>query len=199
MAEAADRIGSTLEAADWLEAFAAHPKIGAGAGRGSGGAGRAGGAGGQEGPGPSRSRRASALAADATLRRLADANRDYEARFGYIFIVCATGKTAAEMLALLERRLRHDAGDELRDRRGGAAEDHADSTDEAARDRSRIPLHDYDTRPRHRARRAGGRRHGHPRAAPGQRMGADRAGHHRRERTGEYADRRPDLARAPTG
>ena len=46
-------------------------------------------------------------------RRLADANRDYEARFGYIFIVCATGKTAAEMLALLERRLRHDAGDEL--------------------------------------------------------------------------------------
>jgi len=46
--------------------------------------------------------------------RLADANRDYEARFGYIFIVCATGKTADEMLVLLEGRLRHDAGDELR-------------------------------------------------------------------------------------
>ena len=55
-----------------------------------------------------------ALAADETLRRLAEANRDYETRFGYIFIVCATGKTADEMLALLERRLRHDAGDELR-------------------------------------------------------------------------------------
>ena len=49
-----------------------------------------------------------------TRRRLAEANREYEARFGYIFIVCATGKTAGEMLALLEARLRHDAGEELR-------------------------------------------------------------------------------------
>jgi 2-oxo-4-hydroxy-4-carboxy-5-ureidoimidazoline decarboxylase len=54
-----------------------------------------------------------ALAAEETLRRLADANRDYESRFGYIFIICATGKTADEMLVLLQRRLRHDAGDEL--------------------------------------------------------------------------------------
>jgi len=53
-------------------------------------------------------------AADATRQRLAEANRHYEARFGYIFIVCATGKTAAEMLALLERRLQHDPGAELR-------------------------------------------------------------------------------------
>src|SRR3954462_4440368 len=35
---------------------------------------------------------------------LADANRRYEERFGYIFIVCATGKTAEEMLALLQSR-----------------------------------------------------------------------------------------------
>ncbi len=114
MAEAADRIGSALEAADWLEAFAAHPKIGAGrAGRagGAGGAGRAGEAGREDWS--EQEQAGVALAADETLRRLADANRDYEARFGYIFIVCATGKTAAEMLALLERRLRHDAGDEL--------------------------------------------------------------------------------------
>jgi 2-oxo-4-hydroxy-4-carboxy-5-ureidoimidazoline decarboxylase len=55
-----------------------------------------------------------AFAADETLGRLAEANRDYETRFGYIFIVCASGKKADEMLALLERRLRHDAGDELR-------------------------------------------------------------------------------------
>ena len=48
MAEAADRIGSALEAADWLEAFAAHPKIGAGR-AGAGEAGRAGGQEGQEG------------------------------------------------------------------------------------------------------------------------------------------------------
>ena len=52
--------------------------------------------------------------AEARMKqRLADANRDYEARFGYIFIVCATGKSADEMLALLEARLRHDADDEL--------------------------------------------------------------------------------------
>jgi OHCU decarboxylase len=41
-------------------------------------------------------------------------NRAYETRFGYIFIVCATGKTADEMLELLERRLRNDPENELR-------------------------------------------------------------------------------------
>jgi OHCU decarboxylase len=102
MAAAADRIASTLEPADWLEAFAAHPTIGAGR------AGQAAGAGWSE-----QEQAGVALATDETLTRLADANRAYEARFGYIFIVCATGKTADEMLALLERRLRHDAGDEL--------------------------------------------------------------------------------------
>ena len=44
---------------------------------------------------------------------LAQANRDYQARFGYIFIVCATGKSAEEMLALLERRLTNDPDDEI--------------------------------------------------------------------------------------
>ena len=53
-------------------------------------------------------------ATSETRSRLADLNHDYEARFGYIFIVCATGKTAEEMLALLERRLGHDADEELR-------------------------------------------------------------------------------------
>ena len=114
LAAAADRIDSTLEREDWLEAFAAHPKIGAG-GAGAGRAGEAGGAGDHGAAQWSAQEQASvALAADETLRRLADANRAYEARFGYIFIVCATGKTVGEMLTLLERRLRHDAGDELR-------------------------------------------------------------------------------------
>jgi OHCU decarboxylase len=115
MAAAADRIGSTLEPADWLEAFAAHPRIGAGRAGGAGKAGRAGRAGKVGGAGWSDQEQASvALAADETLQGLAEANRAYETRFGYIFIVCATGKTADEMLALLERRLRHDPGDELR-------------------------------------------------------------------------------------
>ena len=103
MDTAADTIWRALDRADWLEAFAAHPRIGAGR---SGGAGQA---------GWSDQEQAGVAGAEARMKqRLADANRDYEARFGYIFIVCATGRTAAEMLALLEGRLRHDAGDELR-------------------------------------------------------------------------------------
>jgi OHCU decarboxylase len=126
MSAAADAIWWALGRADWLEAFAAHPTIGAGspggAGRAgkAGGAGRAGAAGGRGGTSWSDEEQAGvADAGDETRRRLAQANREYEARFGYIFIVCATGRTAAEMLALLERRLRHDAGEEL----GVAAEE----------------------------------------------------------------------------
>ena len=51
---------------------------------------------------------------DAVGERLARANRDYEARFGYPFIVCATGKSAEEILAILERRLANGPGEELR-------------------------------------------------------------------------------------
>lgn len=52
-------------------------------------------------------------AAETTLLRLAQLNREYEAKFGYIFIVCATGKSADEMLAILESRLPHDPQTEL--------------------------------------------------------------------------------------
>jgi 2-oxo-4-hydroxy-4-carboxy-5-ureidoimidazoline decarboxylase len=52
---------------------------------------------------------------DATSLTLADANRRYEQRFGRIFIVCATGKTSAEILALLEGRLQNDHATELRE------------------------------------------------------------------------------------
>ena len=47
-------------------------------------------------------------ASDEVLKRLADGNRRYRERFGYTFIVCATGKSAEEMLGLLEARLDHD-------------------------------------------------------------------------------------------
>ncbi len=53
-------------------------------------------------------------ASEAVLRDLAQGNRDYEARFGHIFIVCATGKSAAEMLALLRARIDHAPDVELR-------------------------------------------------------------------------------------
>jgi 2-oxo-4-hydroxy-4-carboxy-5-ureidoimidazoline decarboxylase len=52
-------------------------------------------------------------ASEAVLEGLAEANQAYESRFGYIFIVCATGKTAEEMLALLRQRLSNDPQAEL--------------------------------------------------------------------------------------
>jgi OHCU decarboxylase len=99
---------SALGREDWLEAFAAHPRIGERAG-GAGGAGRAGEAGRWE-----AQEQSGAADADADVKkRLAERNRDYEARFGYIFIVCATGKSASEMLAILEGRLSNDFDWEL--------------------------------------------------------------------------------------
>lgn len=50
----------------------------------------------------------------ATLQALADGNAAYEARFGYIFIVCATGKSAAEMLAILQDRLPNPPEEEIK-------------------------------------------------------------------------------------
>jgi 2-oxo-4-hydroxy-4-carboxy--5-ureidoimidazoline (OHCU) decarboxylase len=45
---------------------------------------------------------------------LAAANREYEARFGYIYIVCATGRSADEMLAMAWQRLENSPQDEGR-------------------------------------------------------------------------------------
>ena len=99
---AGDRAADALAPADWLEAFAAHPRIGS-----SGGADRSRDWSAQEQSGV-------AMATRTVTERLAARNRDYETRFGYIFIVCATGRSAGEMLAMLERRLTNDPASELR-------------------------------------------------------------------------------------
>ncbi len=57
---------------------------------------------------------AAARASEQTLAALAAGNRAYEEKFGYIFVVCATGKSADQMLALLEARLGNEPGEELR-------------------------------------------------------------------------------------
>ncbi len=57
--------------------------------------------------------RAVGNASDDTLDALAEGNRAYEEKFGYIFIVCATGRSADEMLALLRQRLNNDPHQEL--------------------------------------------------------------------------------------
>ena len=96
----------TLGREDFEEAFAAHPKIGdVDSLRAKFGNTRAWASGEQAGV---------VAASESTLRRLAELNRAYEQRFGYIFIVCATGKTADEMLAILESRLPNDPESELR-------------------------------------------------------------------------------------
>jgi 2-oxo-4-hydroxy-4-carboxy-5-ureidoimidazoline decarboxylase len=102
---AAEEIWQGLAREDWLEAFAAHPKIGdLNVLRGKFARNAAWSA--QEQGGV-------VGASEATLQALAQGNRDYEARFGHLFVVCASGKTAEEMLALLTQRLHNDPQDEL--------------------------------------------------------------------------------------
>ncbi len=105
----------SLDASDWLEAFAAHPQIGAGTATAALSAGTPGPAAGVDPRNWSGQEQAGmAHAADSTRRRLETANAAYAARFGYIFIICATGRTAGEMLDALEQRMQHDPASELR-------------------------------------------------------------------------------------
>jgi 2-oxo-4-hydroxy-4-carboxy-5-ureidoimidazoline decarboxylase len=91
---------------DWLEAFAHHPKIGDAAALWERFAATAAWAGEEQ--------KGAAAAGGATLRELAEGNAAYEERFGFIFILSATGKSAAEMLALLRERLENEPADEMR-------------------------------------------------------------------------------------
>lgn len=103
--QAADKIWSGLSPEDWREAFSHHPKIGdieslrakyadtadlcAGEQKGVQGAG------------------------EEVLAELARLNNEYEHKFGYIFIVCATGKSASEMLDILRTRIGNEPGREI--------------------------------------------------------------------------------------
>ena len=103
----ADEVWSQMRPDDYLEAFAHHPRIGASveALREKFASTAA----------LAASEQAGALSAsEAELEALRDGNVRYEARFGHIFIVCASGKTAAQMLELLEARLANDPETELR-------------------------------------------------------------------------------------
>lgn len=103
--EAAGDVWMSLPPSDWLEAFKAHPKIGETKAEAHQDArAKAWSEGEQSGM---------ATAADATKAKLADGNRAYEERFGHIYIVCARGKTADEMLADLTARLGNDPETEV--------------------------------------------------------------------------------------
>ena len=105
LVDAARDVWASLTPADWREAFTHHPKIGdRDALRTRFAATRT----------LSETEQAGVSAAtDAVLDALSEGNRVYEQRFGYIFIVCATGKTADEMLALLHSRLDNDPAREI--------------------------------------------------------------------------------------
>jgi 2-oxo-4-hydroxy-4-carboxy-5-ureidoimidazoline decarboxylase len=101
---ASDQIWRGLSEADWTEAFRSHPRIGESSAEEA-----------MEGRSAEWSaREQSGVATGGGVKTaLADANRDYERRFGRIFIVCATGKSAAEILAILRQRLQNDVITEL--------------------------------------------------------------------------------------
>ena len=98
---AAETVWWSLEPDDWLEAFAAHPRIGE---RSRGG----------RDPWSSAEQAGMKSATPGTQTALAAGNREYAARFGHVFLICATGRSGPEMLAELVRRLGNDPAAELR-------------------------------------------------------------------------------------
>ncbi len=91
LAAAEAAITAAFESLDWadvLEAIAGHPRIG------------------DRAAGQSAAEQSGV--ADSSRAALADGNREYEERFGHVFLVCATGLSGEEMLAALRERLDND-------------------------------------------------------------------------------------------
>ncbi|HKR66792.1 MAG TPA: allantoicase [Thermoanaerobaculia bacterium] len=103
----ATRLWLALDAADWLEAFSAHPRIGE-----------------RRAGWSSQEQSGTRTASDETMAALAEGNRAYEEKFGFVYLVCATGRSADDMLANLRGRINNDRETELRI----AAEEHAKIT-----------------------------------------------------------------------
>ena len=95
---AADFADALLEDEDWLEAFAAHPRIGE-----------------RSSSAWSQNEQAAALnSEEAVKQRLSALNGEYEKKFGFIFIVFASGKQPAEIVKLMEARMNNDRATEIR-------------------------------------------------------------------------------------
>lgn len=102
----AEQLWKNLEPEDWLEAFSAHPKIGSKKKAKSQGR--------RSADWSGKEQSGMKTASENVRADLAEANVSYEEKFGYIFIVCATGKSALEMLDLCRQRLNNDPEQELR-------------------------------------------------------------------------------------
>lgn len=86
----ADGALAALDEADLDEALAGHPRIG------------------ERAEGAASRREQARVTGDETLAALAAGNREYEERFGHVYLVCASGRTGEELLAVLRSRLTHD-------------------------------------------------------------------------------------------
>ena len=96
--DAAERAWWAVGKDDWLEAFGGHPRIG------------------ERGSDPVTRREQAGVngTGEETRAALAQGNREYEARFGHVFLICATGKSATDMLGALRARFDNDPATELR-------------------------------------------------------------------------------------
>jgi len=101
----------SLEPHDWLEAFRSHPKIGENKRKVSNDRQKSGDN--TSDRWPEQEQAGVRHAKQETMDSLVELNSQYETKFGYIFIVCATGKSSDEMLAILQDRLENDASIEL--------------------------------------------------------------------------------------
>ena len=99
-----DLVWAELAEDDWREAFDSHPRIGQQHARSATARSLA----------WSSAEQSAAMSQDEAAKlALAEGNRQYEERFGRIFIVCASGKSAAEILAILQRRMQNSAAQEM--------------------------------------------------------------------------------------
>ncbi len=102
----ANELWWALAPSDWLEAFRSHPKIGERKAASPVAA--------QSQQWSAQEQRGVQTASEVASEKLARLNRAYEEIFGFIFIVCATGKSTDEILALLEERMGNEPAAELR-------------------------------------------------------------------------------------
>jgi 2-oxo-4-hydroxy-4-carboxy-5-ureidoimidazoline decarboxylase len=126
MFAASDKVWNALPEEAWQQAFDSHPRIGEHKARAAS----------TQSLAWSEAEQAKADPDAATKVALAEANKAYEAKFGRIFIVCATGKTASEMLAILKARMQNSPASELKE----AAEQQRQITQLRLRKWMQIPL-----------------------------------------------------------
>jgi OHCU decarboxylase len=106
LSRAAHAAWQSLSALDWLQAFRSHPRIG------------------EQQAANEISQQAQAWSqqeqsavhssAQSTVAELSRLNEEYQEKFGYIFIVCASGKSPEEIIGILKKRIRNEKSTELK-------------------------------------------------------------------------------------